>query len=189
MLAVHAGASTALNNVTRFLSLFGNMAGMVPLTGLLSVMLYRIRPRLAYFLLLALGGTVAINTVLKQFFDRPRPAFWTPFLPEPDFSFPSGHAMFASALVSAVVVILWSTRWRLPALVCGALYVLAMMWSWVYIGVHYPTDVTAGALVSVAWVVGLNYVLHVHRILRPAPAASAERPGEERGRQETSSAQ
>ncbi|WP_396116050.1 phosphatase PAP2 family protein [Deinococcus multiflagellatus] len=175
--------------MTRFLSLFGNMAGMVPLTGLLSVMLYRIRPRLAYFLLLALGGTVAINTVLKQFFDRPRPAFWTPFLPEPDFSFPSGHAMFASALVSAVVVILWSTRWRLPALVCGALYVLAMMWSWVYIGVHYPTDVTAGALVSVAWVVGLNYVLHVHRILRPAPAASAERPGEERGRQETSSAQ
>lgn len=87
--------------------------------------------------------------LLKNLFDRPRPAFWVPILPEPDFSFPSGHAMFASALATALVAPPWRTRWRLPALMLG---VLGMMASRVYTGVRCPTDVLGGALFSLAWV-------------------------------------
>ncbi|MBB5234013.1 phosphatase PAP2 family protein [Deinococcus budaensis] len=163
MLALHAHRSEALDQVAAAFSLFGSTRGMVPLTLLLVALLYRVRRRLGYFMALSLGGVALVNVLLKNLFDRPRPAFWTPILPEPDFSFPSGHAMFASALATALVVVLWRTRWRVPALLLGVLYVLGMMASRVYIGVHYPTDVLGGALFSVAWVSSLARVLHLNR--------------------------
>lgn len=164
MLAIHAHSSALLNHVAVAFSLLGSAKGMAPVGLLLVAALYRVRRRWAYFVALSLGGVAIINVLLKNLFDRPRPAFWTPVLPEPDFSFPSGHAMFASALATAIAALLWPTRWRWPALILGTLYVLAMMWSRVYIGVHYPTDVTGGALFSVAWVFGLAQILHVHRV-------------------------
>ncbi|MBZ9715025.1 phosphatase PAP2 family protein [Deinococcus multiflagellatus] len=171
MLALHAHSSTALNHVAATFSILGSAKGMAPLGLLLVAVLYRVRRRLAYFMALSLGGVAIINLLLKNLFDRPRPAFWTPILPEPDFSFPSGHAMFAAALATSVILVLWTTRWHLPALVLGVLYVLGMMLSRVYIGVHYPTDVTGGALFSVAWVFGLAQLLHLDRVPRGRQAA------------------
>ncbi|MFC4640383.1 phosphatase PAP2 family protein [Deinococcus hohokamensis] len=164
MLAIHAHSSPFLNHVTAAFSLLGSAKGMAPIALMLIAVLYRLKRSRAYFMAVSLGGVALINLLLKNLFDRPRPSFWTPFLPEPDFSFPSGHAMFASALATSVIALLWATRWRVPALVIGTLYVLGMMLSRVYIGVHYPTDVTAGALFSVAWVFGLSQILHIHRI-------------------------
>ncbi len=65
-------------------------------------------------------------------------------------------------------------RWRVPTLILGTLYVLAMMWSRAYIGVHYPTDVAGGALFSLAWVFGLAQILRMHRV---SPARSAAPTG------------
>ncbi|MDL2345400.1 phosphatase PAP2 family protein [Deinococcus sp. MIMF12] len=162
MLALHAGASPMLDRVAVAFSLLGSARGMVPVTLVLAYVFYRLRHRLGYFLALSLGGVALINVLLKNVFERPRPAFWTPILPEPDSSFPSGHAMFASALATSLAVLLWPTRWRVPALVLGGLYVLGMMWSRVYIGVHYPTDVLGGALFSLAWVIALTRALRIH---------------------------
>lgn len=173
MLAIHAQSSALLNHVTATFSILGSAKGMAPLTLVLVTLLYRVRRRYAYFLAISLGGVAVINLLLKNLFDRPRPSFWVPFLPEPDFSFPSGHAMFASALATSVIALLWTTRWRVPALILGTLYVLGMMLSRVYIGVHYPTDVTGGALFSLAWVFGLSRILHIHR---PLPASADAAP-------------
>ncbi|MPY66170.1 phosphatase PAP2 family protein [Deinococcus sp. SDU3-2] len=162
MLALHAGQSPFLDRVAAAFSLLGSARGMVPVTLVLVLLFYRVRHRLGYFLAISLGGVALINVLLKNVFDRSRPAFWTPILPEPDYSFPSGHAMFASALATSLVVLLWPTRWRAPALILGVLYVLGMMWSRVYIGVHYPTDVLGGALFSLAWVVALTRALRIH---------------------------
>ncbi|KEF34612.1 UDP-diphosphatase [Deinococcus sp. RL] len=162
MLALHAGASPTLDRVAVAFSLLGSARGMVPVTLGLVFLFYRLRHRLGYFLMLSLGGVALVNVLLKNVFDRPRPALWTPLLPEPDFSFPSGHAMFASALATALAVLLWPTRWRGAALLLGGLYVLGMMWSRVYIGVHYPTDVLGGALFALAWVVALTRALQIH---------------------------
>lgn len=165
MLALHAAASAPLDRVAAALSTFGNTPGMLPLVTVLAGCFYRLHPRAAYFLLLALGGSVVLHAALKPVFDRPRPAYWTPILPEADFSFPSGHAMFATSLVTALTLLCWPTRWRLLVLGLGTLYALSMLWSRVYSGVHYPTDVLAGALVALVWVGLLDRLLQGHRLL------------------------
>ncbi len=168
MQAIHGFSSQPLDRLAAGLSVFGNTLGMLPTVAVLSACLYRLQPRATYFLLLTLGGSVVFHAALKPVFDRPRPHYWTPILPEADFSFPSGHAMFATSLVSALTLLCWPTRWRVAVLVVGTCYLLMMMWSRVYSGVHYPTDVLAGALIALIWVFGLNRLLQAHRLLKPA---------------------
>lgn len=108
---------------------------------------------------LAADGT---SRLLKEWIDRERPPLRYPD-PAPlvhvpgSSSFPSGHATvgFACAAVLALV----APRLALP------LYVLAALvaWSRVYVGVHYPLDVLGGAVLGVALVTGLRWLVAARR--------------------------
>lgn len=60
-----------------------------------------------------------------------------------DFSFPSGHSAHAFA-VGVVILILMPKKIGVPIFIISIL----MAYSRLYIGVHYPTDVIAGALIG-----------------------------------------
>ncbi len=91
--------------------------------------------------------TDLLTTGLKEVFDRPRP-FEEVAAAEPllratvGASLPSGHAStsFAGAVVLAYLV-----RRAIPALFSLAALIAL---SRVYVGVHYPLDIVAGALVG-----------------------------------------
>lgn len=92
----------------------------------------------------AVAGTFALNTAIKQIVRRPRPDL--PGLPAltstpTRLSFPSAHAStsFAGAL-----------SYRRLGLPAGPLYALAagLSLSRLYLGVHYPSDLLAGALLG-----------------------------------------
>ena len=70
-------------------------------------------------------------------------------------SFPSGHT--ATAFACATVLSAYAPRWRVPFFVLAVL----IAFSRIYNGMHYPTDVLAGAVLGV--VVGL-LVLRARRI-------------------------
>jgi undecaprenyl-diphosphatase len=97
----------------------------------------------------AAGGAVTIAAVLARIVNRPRPFVAHPqihaFLAHaPDPGFPSDHATAAFAI--AVVLLLRLGRWAAPVLVAAA----ALAVSRVLVGVHYPDDVLAGALLGTA---------------------------------------
>ena len=113
------------------------------------------RMREAGFLLLAVAGTLLLNVILKVLFHRERPDFWTSPAPESSYGFPSTHCMLTMALALVLLVLLWRTRGRWPVLIIGGLLVLAVGFSRLYLGVHYPSDILAAWSITMAWIFGL----------------------------------
>jgi undecaprenyl-diphosphatase len=113
------------------------------------------RPRVAWMLSGAVLGGVALNSILKFTFARPRPDFiihaeWV-FTP----SFPSGHATLSAITYSTIGVLLAqihsSRRLRIYLISMTALLILLIGMSRICLGVHYPTDVVGGWCIGVAW--------------------------------------
>lgn len=109
-----------------------------------------------WFFGLSVGGAMVLNLLVKLLFARPRPALWISLKPAFYYSFPSGHAMGAAAVATAVGLLLWQHRGYWLAWALGLLFVLGVGWSRVYLGVHYPSDVLAGWMGSVGWVAALH---------------------------------
>ena len=173
---VHSIANPGLDQAVVLLTQIGFEWGTVPAAFLLVIwLIYRRRRRDAVFAALAVGGAAALMTILKSQFQRVRPDLWVSIAPETSYSFPSGHATLNSALATTIVLLLWRTHWRWHALVLGALWVVAICLTRVYLGVHFPSDVTAGAAGAFAWVFGLRQILPREPNPSPAPAPSPAR--------------
>lgn len=137
----------------------GGVIGIITLTlGLLAVLILRHKRRAAFVLALTVGGAALLNLILKLVFERSRPDLWEQLIVETSYSFPSGHAMLSAALGLVVIYIFWATRYRWPVAVAASLYVLVIGLSRLYLGVHYPTDIVAGWLVSGVWLVAVVVV-------------------------------
>ena len=146
--------SAELDSFVRIATDAGGVVGVVlALVVGTGVLLWQKRRQAVAQLLLGVGGAVGINLLLKNSFGRARPDLWEQIISESSYSFPSGHAMASSALALSVVLILWQTRWRWWAVGAATVYMLFVGVSRLYLGVHYPSDIVAGWLMSAAWVV------------------------------------
>lgn len=109
----------------------------------------------ALLLLVATAGGIGLNLVLKLRFDRPRPHVITWGTNAVSSSFPSGHAMSATIVYSTVAYLaarLYKRMWpRVVTMFIAAIVILAISISRLYLGVHYPSDVLAGAIIGLAW--------------------------------------
>jgi len=106
----------------------------------------------------AFAGVVALTwlptEVVKVVVRRGRPdinVMWHPFLPaQTDPSFPSGHTAFVVALVITLAYVLGDSRWRLLVVVLGTLLAAVVAVSLAIDAVHYPTDIAASVVWSIA---------------------------------------
>jgi undecaprenyl-diphosphatase len=107
---------------------------------------------------------------LKELVERDRPPLSRP-VPEPlletpsTYSFPSGHATVAFACATVLALAVPRLRWWLYALAA------LIAFSRVYVGVHYPGDVVAGAVLGVAIATALRMLAGALR--RSAPPTRA----------------
>lgn len=114
---------------------------------------------------LAIGALVT-NLLLKPFFMRPRPYVTVPGLTnlidmsrDPN-SFPSGHATAAFGVCMAIFLTVKDKRAKAASLFVAVL----MGFSRLYVAVHYPTDVIAGALIgTMAACLGIKLVRFLER--------------------------
>jgi undecaprenyl-diphosphatase len=119
------------------------------------VLLVRRRWLAALDLLLVSGVVWAVNPLLKSAVARPRPDVVD--LPSglSGYSFPAGHAANTAVLALGLLLVAGgsSRRSRWPA-VAGAAFVLLAAYGQLALGRHYPSDLVAGWLLSVAVVAG-----------------------------------
>ena len=134
--------------------------------------------RQAAFVATATVLSMSTSGILKLVFARARPEV----IPQPlgTYSFPSGHTMSATGLAVSLVVVLWSTRWRVPALLVGVGWAVGVGVSRVYLGYHFPSDVVAGWALSLA-VVGATLLGFGGRVGIPrSPGAGTDSEGDAR---------
>ncbi|WP_088070404.1 phosphatase PAP2 family protein [Gottfriedia luciferensis] len=100
-----------------------------------------------------LTGRVIV-TILKDFYERPRPASMYYF--ESGFSFPSGHAVMASTFFLTLSFILFVIEPKLMKhkklihfLAFFMIFLISM--SRIYLHVHHFSDIIAGWLIGFAW--------------------------------------
>lgn len=132
--------------------------GVVVLTivGVAALFLWHTEHRVsAQLLLAAVAGNILLNNVLKLVFHRARPDVFDWQTHATSSSFPSGHAMSATVCYGTVAYLvsrLQRHRWsRLTTLGAAALLILAICFTRLYLGVHYPSDVLGGIVVGLAW--------------------------------------
>jgi undecaprenyl-diphosphatase len=100
---------------------------------------------------------------MKQGFRRERPFFEDPLATASSFSFPSGHALVSLAVYGSIALVIarhTSDRRIATAVVALALvWILAIGFSRLYLGVHFLSDVVAGYAAGAAWLALLYLAL------------------------------
>ncbi len=127
--------------------------------------LRRAAPGRARWLLVTVGGGLLLFLALGFAVGRPRPAFFPSPVTEPTASFPSGHALNTTVVFLSLYLMTGSAgrAWRRGLAAFGVLTVVLVGASRLYLQIHYPTDVAAGTLLGVAWVLAL------HTLWTPTP--------------------
>jgi membrane-associated phospholipid phosphatase len=153
------GVSFALGPVP--LRLLGTLAALV------SLLQRNVRLALLLFCCAPLSGLLTVAA--KDLDGRPRPA--TALVAVAQTSFPSGHALEATAGVLALLTFLLpmiKARWiRVAVVAVSALSVLTVGVARVALNVHHPSDVIAG------WSLGYLYFVACWLLFRPQIPCSA----------------
>lgn len=141
------------------------------------VLLYQRRRFEATTLTIAALGAVGLNYLLKHLFARDRPVLWERIVDVRYYSFPSGHAMVSMVIYGFICYLLVTRfpRWRGWIFSSTILLIVAIGFSRLYLGVHWPTDVAAGYAAGLVWLIACILSLRLWRYFRQQRRHSQEK--------------
>ncbi len=158
---VHSHASARLTVAMQFFTLLGSplFVSIAATSGCVALWVTGRRREALLIAITVIGGSL-LMWVLKMSFHRQRPQpFFDTHLPA-SYSFPSGHALISFCLYGAAAALSAADlkkRWvRMAIWNFAVVLVLAIGYSRIYLGVHYPSDVLAGYLGAFVWVLGVG---------------------------------
>jgi membrane-associated phospholipid phosphatase len=173
----HAWLVTVLKVVS---DVFDPITFRVVTTAAAAFLLWRGRRRLAVWILVTIWGAALLGVLLKIVVGRTRPDLVDAVATAPGRSFPSGHAL-TSTVGCAVLLLLVSPLlrrpWRALAIVIAVLVPLTVGFARIGLGVHFLSDVVAGELLGLGWVVVTAAAFEAWRRdvgLPPSPPTEAE---------------
>jgi undecaprenyl-diphosphatase len=177
MLRVHRPLPALLDLVVLITPWFGTNLTLIPIIVGVSWWLWKrcARPDLSAQLIAVQLGSYLLNPSLKALYERERPSLFERRGWYAWSSYPSGHAIASVSVLLTVAIVLYRAKgWRWPFYLIVPI-VAASVYSRIYLGVHWPTDVFAGSGVGAVWLLLSIYAFRGRR------AKSAEQTGEPSG--------
>ena len=163
LILANAWRSPWLDQVFLSLTWLGSLLILLPLVLAAATLLWRRGHRDdAWFIVGALAGASLLTQLAKYLALRPRPDLFAALTSVGSpWSFPSAHAVQATAVAAAVWLVAVRLtphyrQWLMPVLL---LIVVLVDFSRLYLQVHYPSDVLAGTIVAGCWVAGLRALM------------------------------
>jgi len=139
-------SSHFLNVIMPLLNELGSWKILLPVAAMLLFLRKKEARALGVLLLIGLFVSYSVVFILKIWIARPRPFFVLSdvnlLIKDRSFSFPSGHA--TNVFMAATLLFIYSKK-------LYYLYIAAIgvAFSRIYLGVHFPSDVIAGALIGI----------------------------------------
>jgi undecaprenyl-diphosphatase len=153
---IKPGINTINNKIMLFITFLGKHQFLIP-ANLILIFYFLLVKKQTWFSIRVI--TIAISSLvlmllLKQLFQRKRPL--SPLLKAAKgLSFPSGHAIMAVTFYGLLIYILQHSitidrlKWLVTALVVALIILIGF--SRVYLRVHYASDVAAGFIIGLLW--------------------------------------
>ncbi len=120
------------------------------------------RKQLILPFLIVIAGAGIMTIIIKALVDRSRPGSNLALYIEKLSSFPSAHAALSLAFFSFLIYCFWrfnlSLKTKIISSVILGLTVLLVGFSRIYLGVHFTSDIIAGYLIGLMWVLIGMYI-------------------------------
>ena len=162
--AVHRIDNPPMHTAMDALTQLGSHLVISSAAGITAIAMWRQgRREDAWTVVVSTGGAMAINTLLKNIFQRQRPIERARRITLPNsHSFPSGHSLLSAAtypIVAHHFVQHRSVATQAVVHTLTTLTILSVGFSRVYFGVHFPSDVFGGFAAGFGWL-GLTSLSH-----------------------------
>ena len=161
---VHQIDNPAMHRFMEAVTQLGTHAAIGTAAGITAIAMLRDgRKNDAWTVVVSTGGAMAINTILKNIFQRQRPQELARRIKLPkSHSFPSGHSLLSAAtypIVAHHLVQHRSVATQAVVHTLAGMTILLVGFSRVYFGVHFPSDVLGGFAAGFGWL-GLTSLSH-----------------------------
>ena len=145
------------DKLTPIIKIITNFGGAIIL-GLITILILILikNKKIGLSVLINLCSVTVLNLVLKSILQRPRPNEYR-IINETGYSFPSGHSMISMAFYGFIIYLIYKNiknkylKWI--SIILLSILILMIGFSRIYLGVHYVSDVLAGFLFSISYLI------------------------------------
>ena len=152
--------SDKLTPLVKMVTWFGSATCLILLTVILFVIIKNKKAGLLIGTNLVI--ITILNQTLKSLLQRPRPTGFR-IINETGYSFPSGHSMISMAFYGFLIYLIYKNvknkYLKFTLIIILFILIISIGLSRIYLGVHYTSDVLAGFLLSIAYLIFYCHVV------------------------------
>lgn len=146
--------SNTMTPITKFITNFGGSICLITLTIILFIVIKN--KKMGLLIAINLLTIAGLNLLLKNILQRPRPIEYR-IIDESGYSFPSGHSMVSMAFYGFIIYLIYkyikNKNLKIFLITILSLLIIFIGISRIYLGVHYTSDVLAGFLISISYLI------------------------------------
>ena len=152
--------SDFLTNIMKVISYLGEYKLLILVTILL--FLFTKKKEFSMYLGLVSISSFAVNFAIKHVVQRPRPTWG--LIPEDGYSFVSNHSIAMMTFYGFILYCIWKSKldktYKIIISIITILLMIIVPFSRIYLGVHYTSDVLAGLLFGLSYLIAFIKIVY-----------------------------